>query len=630
MSSDTILFGCQKIGTKRSRLGCAEKKVATWNDLAFKIIILRWNVKHRNIAIFLKKVDPPNGDALRKCILEGPYTPSTVTIPAVPATDDYSEVPETLDIGDEIYSTIDVCKTTHDMWIAIESTTCRVNLLTFKMSRLICFGSLENSLLMMESRWSHTTSDFYNMMNEMIRNNLTQYHKLFDVLKQYQKEVNEIRVERIAKNANPLELVVILEQIKRDAAQPHPDPYYQAPKSHKSYATTSKESPQTRSHATIKHKGKEKAKPITPPSESASEEDSDPEQAQRIRKCRKIWHSLQSTSRSSTNLLTITLELPQTLGTRMKPKRVKDSTYHKEKMLLCKQAEKGIPLQAEQSDWQANRDKEIDEQELEAHYSLMAKIQEVPIADSGTDTESLEQVQYDAGYNVSANERQHSEQLESISNTCVVEKVDETSRTLRESNSIRDSCLIALQNKQTEFKWYKTLNDHTVDYEKLEHKLNETLGLLAQKEIDIKEGLKLKSYEILVVKEKHDKELVDQAWEKHSHNHFRAPTALDMEVLIKTCLMPLAIKTQNDSFAFVHELKQEMHADLKYVESLEKEIDELESDKAEFSNMYDILLQECVSNDVMCSYLHSLSDLDAHAELQCLYVHKVKECECLT
>nr|GEZ08895.1 hypothetical protein [Tanacetum cinerariifolium] len=72
-----------------------------------------------------------------------------------------------------------------------------------------------------------------------------------------------------------------------------------------------------------------------------------------------------------------------------------------------------------------------------------------------------------------------------------------------------------------------------------------------------------------------------------------------------------------------------MHADLKYVESLEKEIDELESDKAEFSNMYDMLLQECVSNDVMCSYLHSLYDVDAHSELQCLYLHKVKECECL-
>nr|GEZ18269.1 hypothetical protein [Tanacetum cinerariifolium]GEZ18514.1 hypothetical protein [Tanacetum cinerariifolium] len=102
-----------------------------------------------------------------------------------------------------------------------------------------------------------------------------------------------------------------------------------------------------------------------------------------------------------------------------------------------------------------------------------------------------------------------------------------------------------------------------------------------------------------------------------------------MEILIQTCLMPLALKTQNDSFIFFHELKQEMHADLKYVESLEKEINELESDKDEFSNMYDMILQECVSNDVMCSYLFSLFDLDALAELQCLYLHKVKECDCL-
>ncbi|GKF87538.1 hypothetical protein Tco_0258415, partial [Tanacetum coccineum] len=57
-----------------------------------------------------------------------------------------------------------------------------------------------------------------------------------------------------------------------------------------------------------------------------------------------------------------------------KPKRVKDSTYHKEKMLLCKQAEKGVQLQAEQSDWLADTNEEIDEQELEAHYSYMAKI----------------------------------------------------------------------------------------------------------------------------------------------------------------------------------------------------------------------------------------------------------------
>nr|GEW99186.1 retrotransposon protein, putative, unclassified [Tanacetum cinerariifolium] len=98
---------------------------------------------------------------------------------------------------------------------------------------------------------------------------------------------------------------------------------------------------------------------------------------------------------------------------------------------------------------------------------------------------------------------------------------------------------------------------------------------------------------------------------KHSKDQFRAPTAQDMEILIQTCLIPLAIKTQNDSFKFVHKLKQEMHADLKYVESIKKKIDELESDNAEFSNMYDVIMQEFVSKDVMCSYLQSLSDLDA-------------------
>ncbi|GJX65290.1 hypothetical protein Tco_0299633 [Tanacetum coccineum] len=57
---------------------------------------------------FLRYIDTrPNGDALRKCILEGPYTPFTVIIPAVPATYDSPKVPERT-------------ATAHDMWIAIE------------------------------------------------------------------------------------------------------------------------------------------------------------------------------------------------------------------------------------------------------------------------------------------------------------------------------------------------------------------------------------------------------------------------------------------------------------------------------------------------------------------------------
>ncbi|GJT50937.1 hypothetical protein Tco_0977094 [Tanacetum coccineum] len=62
----------------------------------------------------------------------------------------------------------------------------------------------------------------------------------------------------------------------------------------------------------------------------------------------------------------------------------------------------------------------------------------------------------------------------------------------------------------------RTLRESNIDYDKLEHKLNETQGLLAQKEIDIKEGLKLKAYEISVVKEKHD-ELVKQSLLTKSH-----------------------------------------------------------------------------------------------------------------
>nr|GFC70040.1 hypothetical protein [Tanacetum cinerariifolium] len=86
--------------------------------------------------------------------------------------------------------------------------------------------------------------------------------------------------------------------------------------------------------------------------------------------------------------------------------------------------EKGVPLQAEQYDWRADTDEEIDEQELEARYSYMAKIQEVPTADSGIDSEPLEQVQNDTRYNVFANDLQHSKKSESISNTCIVETDD--------------------------------------------------------------------------------------------------------------------------------------------------------------------------------------------------------------
>nr|GFD02720.1 hypothetical protein [Tanacetum cinerariifolium] len=100
-------------------------------------------------------------------------------------------------------------------------------------------------------------------------------------------------------------------------------------------------------------------------------------------------------------------------------------------MLLCKQAKKGVPLQVEQADWIEDTDEEINEQELETHYSFMENIQEVLPVESGYDAEPSKKAQYDDEYNVFANERHQSEQPESINNTCVMEKVD--------SNVIPDS-----------------------------------------------------------------------------------------------------------------------------------------------------------------------------------------------
>nr|GEW34206.1 putative zinc finger, CCHC-type [Tanacetum cinerariifolium] len=51
-----------------------------------------------------------------------------------------------------------------------------------------------------------------------------------------------------------------------------------------------------------------------------------------------------------------------------KPKRAKDAAYHREKMLLCKQEEARIQLNAEQADWRDDTDDESKDQELEAHY----------------------------------------------------------------------------------------------------------------------------------------------------------------------------------------------------------------------------------------------------------------------
>ncbi|GJY40612.1 retrovirus-related pol polyprotein from transposon TNT 1-94, partial [Tanacetum coccineum] len=402
----------------------------------------------------------------RPISLIGPYKPTTVVVPAVAATDDSPEVPQQThtmspdnkayflaekdaifllltSIGDEIYLTVDACNTANKMLIAIKRLQQgeSLNIQDVKTNLFWEFGKFtSHDGESMESYYSW----FYKMMNEMTRNNLqvdklqvnvqflqqlqpewsrfvtivkqtekldeVTYHMYFNLLKQYQKEVNEIRTERIAKSANPLALVA--------AAQPYPNNNFPAQK-------------------TQRHKGKEVAKPVTPPSESDSDKDSDLEQAQRDKEMqknlaliakyfKKLYKPTNNNIRTSLNSRNKTIDTSprykndnqygqfknqmtmtvararETVGRQVmqkngiqcfnckeyghfarecrKPKRVKDYMYHKEKMLLCKQAKKGIPLQAEQADWLEDMDEEIDEQELEAHYSFMANKQEVLLA----------------------------------------------------------------------------------------------------------------------------------------------------------------------------------------------------------------------------------------------------------
>nr|GEY87924.1 retrovirus-related Pol polyprotein from transposon TNT 1-94 [Tanacetum cinerariifolium] len=326
--------------------------------------------------------------------------------------------------------------------------------------------------------------------------------------KQYQNEVNELRAEKLARNANPLALVA--------TAQACQDQYYQ----------TSRDKDIQKNLALI------------------------------AKYFKKIYKPTNNNLRTSLNSKNKNVDTP------LRYKRDEHSRQFGTQRILNVVAARenvgSVPLQVEQHDWLADTDEEVDEEELEAHYSYMAKIQKVPTADSGTDSEPMEQLQNKTRYNVFANHLQNSEQFEYVSNTCLVETDDsnatpdsldmceddiqndqndvesdyervalaslianlkldvdenkktqkqlkkanktlaqelkeckailaETSKSLGESISVRDSCLVPFQIKQAEFEKYEAFNDRTVDYGKLESKLNEALGQLAHKDTVIRE-----------------------------------------------------------------------------------------------------------------------------------------------
>nr|GEY57994.1 hypothetical protein [Tanacetum cinerariifolium] len=251
------------------------------------------------------------------------------------------EVPISEGIDNDIYSTVDACPNACEMWKAIER---------LKHGESINVQDLETNLYWKFGKF--TSRD-------------VSYHKLYDILKQHQNEVNELRAERIARTTNPLALVAQQQPVYHP--QNHPTHY------------TQNSSTRSQQDAT-RNRGKvivNSPPPIYDQEPYMVAEDDDMEtvgttvvQKARIQcyNCKEFGHVVRECQ---------------------KPKRAKDAAYHREKMLLY--------------------------QELEANYMYMAQIQEVnpdAAADSGPIfySKPLQKVPNDDNYNVFAIESEHTEE----------------------------------------------------------------------------------------------------------------------------------------------------------------------------------------------------------------------------
>nr|GEX61692.1 hypothetical protein [Tanacetum cinerariifolium] len=112
----------------------------------------------------------------------------------------------------------------------------------------------------------------------------------------------------------------------------------------------------------------------------------------------------------------------------------------------------------------------------------------------------------------------------------------------------------------------------------------------------------------------------------------------DINFLVHDMLIPLAYKTLKNVGIFENALKEEMLEDLKYVQFVDKEIDDLkmeidalksqlEHEKTDFLKVDNHLLQEFFSKYFFVCTILSLDDIDEYYDMSCKYLEKTKECE---
>ncbi|GJU39779.1 hypothetical protein Tco_1192736 [Tanacetum coccineum] len=201
-------------------------------------------------------------------------------------------------------------------------------------------------------------------------------------------------------------------------------------------------------------KGKSIANQSTPPYESASEEDKLPQHQEQdvdyITHGTKNDNQTGSLGYSEGNKCG--LGLGGNCRNAEKAKRVRDFHVSQGKdVAVVNKLRKVFILQAVQSELASGtRMRILMNKELEAHYSYLAKILKEVLMQTQALTLSLSRCN-----------KKIQKQLKKANATLTQELTEcksilaETSRTLGESNSIRDSCLVALQNKQTEFDDYE-------------------------------------------------------------------------------------------------------------------------------------------------------------------------------
>nr|GEX62702.1 hypothetical protein [Tanacetum cinerariifolium] len=339
-------------------------------------------------------------------------------------------------IDNDIYSTVDACPNACEIWKAIER---------LKQGESINVQDLETNLFWEFGKFTspdgESLESYYSRFVTLVKQSQelkhVSYHKLYDILKQHQHEVNEIRAEKIARVANPLALVAQQQQVYHPHT--HPTHYNQNSSTRTNQAATMK-----REKAIVNS-----SQPIYDQEPYMVDDDDDDEDTSKDKEIDKLMAliSLSNVGYEGQRSGTVA-GARETVGSSMvqksgiqcynckeyghvareyqKPKRAKDTAYHREKMLLCKQEEAGIQLNAEQADWKDDTDDESDDQELEAHCMYMAKLQKVSldVVDSGPifDTEPEQKVQNDDHYDVFSIECQHTEQSKSSHNTYLLEQ----------------------------------------------------------------------------------------------------------------------------------------------------------------------------------------------------------------